>query len=72
MLVRNTALTVRCIRLPGRLAVALTILASLWLAAPAPAAAQTEWDHTKIVGPNACAECHKKTVRPGTRLEAGP
>lgn len=27
-----------------------------------PANAQTEWDHTKVVGPEKCAECHKPTV----------
>ncbi len=28
----------------------------------APAGAQTQWDHTKIVGPEKCAECHKPTI----------
>lgn len=28
----------------------------------APAVAQTAWDHSKIVGPDKCAECHKKTL----------
>ena len=27
-----------------------------------PAAAQTEWDHSKVLGPNECAECHKDTI----------
>ncbi len=39
---------------------ALTALVALLLAGPA--AAQTAWDHSKVVGPAKCAECHKQTV----------
>ena len=36
------------------------MLAGLMWAAPADA--QTEWNLADIVGPNACAECHKTTA----------
>ena len=62
MLVRNTVVMLRCIRVPGRPAAMLAIMAGLMLALAAPAGAQTGWDHAKIVGPNSCGECHKKTV----------
>jgi len=35
-------------------------LAFVWLAGPA--LAQTQWDYSKVVGPEKCAECHKQTV----------
>ena len=44
----------------GYLWVALGVLIALLLAGPA--AAQTAWDYTKVVGPDKCAECHKKTA----------
>ena len=39
---------------------ALAVLITLLLAGPA--AAQRAWDHSKVVGPDKCAECHKQTV----------
>ncbi len=40
---------------------AVSVLAFIFQG-PGSAVAQTAQDHSKIVGPNACGECHKKTV----------
>ncbi len=40
-------------------AVAAALIALLLVG---PAVGQTEWDHSKVVGPAKCAECHKQTV----------
>ncbi len=44
----------------GCFRIAPAVLIALLLAWPA--AAQTKWDHTKVVGPGKCAECHKQTA----------
>jgi ssDNA-binding Zn-finger/Zn-ribbon topoisomerase 1 len=46
--------------LHGYLWGALGVLIAFLLAGPA--AAQTDWDYTKFVGPDKCAECHKGSV----------
>lgn len=38
---------------------AVAAAAVLLLGAGSDARAQTEWDHSKVVGPDECAECHK-------------
>lgn len=38
------------------------VLALIWLFLASPVSAQTKWDHSQVVGPKPCAECHKKTV----------
>jgi hypothetical protein len=41
----------------------LPALAVITLSLSGQAEAQTEWDHSKIVGPAECAECHKVTAK---------
>jgi Cytochrome c554 and c-prime len=43
----------------GRSCQGLAVAAVVALIGAAPALAQTEWDFSKVVGPDACAECHK-------------
>lgn len=63
MLIRASAVTIRWVPARWQLAATFAVLIGLLaLATSAPAVAQADWDRTKIVGPNACAECHKKTV----------
>ncbi len=59
MLARNIAVA-DCAGGTRRLPWTALAVAGLMLAGPATA--QTEWDHSKIVGPTECAECHKKTA----------
>ncbi len=46
----------------NRVPVYASIVALLGLFLAAPVAAQTEWDHSKVLGPQKCAECHKVTT----------
>lgn len=57
----RTEQTLRCDAL-GFLGIGAGFVLGFALLLAGPAAAQTDWDHSKVLGPNKCAECHKETI----------
>ena len=60
MIDRAANLTARHNRVIIGIGMALAMCLAVFLATPATA--QTEWDHSKVLGPNKCGECHKDTI----------